>query len=94
MINKNTHIPVLLEETIRALSVKNDEFYVEIFLDKTSEIYVVVYNLLGKKVNDYSTQKPSGKHVLESDFNLKSGNYIVSILKDNVEIRSEKLIIR
>ena len=85
---------VITEELNIFPNPTNDEFYVEIFLDKTSEIYIVVYDLLGKKVNDYSTQKPSGKHVLELDFNLKSGNYIVSILKDNVEIRSEKLIIR
>ena len=29
MINKTSHIPVLLEETIDALSVKNEEFYID-----------------------------------------------------------------
>ena len=29
MINKTAHIPVLLEETIKALSIKNNEFYVD-----------------------------------------------------------------
>jgi 16S rRNA (cytosine1402-N4)-methyltransferase len=29
MINKTAHIPVLLEETINALSVKNDKFYID-----------------------------------------------------------------
>ena len=29
MINKTAHIPVLLEETIKALSIKNEEFYID-----------------------------------------------------------------
>ena len=29
MINKTTHIPVLLDETIKALSIKNEEFYID-----------------------------------------------------------------
>jgi 16S rRNA (cytosine1402-N4)-methyltransferase len=29
MINKTTHIPVLLNETIKALSIKNEEFYID-----------------------------------------------------------------
>ena len=29
MINKTAHIPVLLEETINALSVKNENFYID-----------------------------------------------------------------
>ena len=29
MINKTAHIPVLLEETINALSVKNEKFYID-----------------------------------------------------------------
>ena len=71
----------------------NDEFYVELSLDKTSKISIVVYNLLGEKVSDFSVTKPSGKHFLKSDCNLKSGNYIISVLKDDVELKSEKLII-
>ncbi|MDC0093173.1 16S rRNA (cytosine(1402)-N(4))-methyltransferase RsmH [Alphaproteobacteria bacterium] len=29
MINKTEHIPVLLEETLKALSIKNEEFYID-----------------------------------------------------------------
>ena len=62
-------------------------------MDKSFEILVIVYDLLGKKVTTFSTEKGAGEHLLRSDFNLKSGNYIISILKDNVELKSEKLII-
>ena len=70
-----------------------DEFYIEFDLDKSSKILVVVYDLLGKKVTSFSTEKGIGKHLLRSDFNLESGQYIISIHKDNVEFKSEKLII-
>ena len=70
-----------------------DEFYIEFDLDKSAEIVVVVYDLLGKKVKKFSTEKGVGKHLLRSDFNLESGQYIISIKKDNVEFKSEKLII-
>ncbi len=29
MVNETTHIPVLLEETLKALSIKDDEFYID-----------------------------------------------------------------
>jgi len=70
-----------------------DEFYIEFDLDKSSEILVVVYDLLGKKVTTFSTEKGIGKHLLRSDFNLESGQYIISIHKDNLEFKSEKLLI-
>ena len=84
---------IIVEEFNIFPNPTNDEFYVELSLDKTSKISIVVYNLLGEKVSDFSVTKPSGKHLLKSDCNLKSGNYIISILKDNVELKSEKLII-
>jgi len=71
----------------------SDEFYIEFDLDKSAEIVVVVYDLLGKKVKKFSTEKGVGKHLLRSDFNLESGQYIISIKKDNVEFKSKKLII-
>ncbi|MGY8988127.1 MAG: T9SS type A sorting domain-containing protein [Flavobacteriales bacterium] len=84
---------IIVEEFNIFPNPTNDKFYIELSLDKTSKISIVVYNLLGEKVRDFSVTKPSGKHLLKSDFNLKSGNYIISILKDNVELKSEKLII-
>ncbi|MBC8267066.1 MAG: T9SS type A sorting domain-containing protein [Flavobacteriales bacterium] len=71
----------------------SDEFYIDISLDKSAEISVVVYDLLGKKVQTFSTEKGIGKHLLKSDFNLESGQYIISVEKDNVELKSEKLLI-
>lgn len=70
-----------------------DEFYIKFDLDKSAEISVVVYDLLGKKVKTFLTEKGVGKHLLKSDFNLESGQYIISIKKDNVEFKSEKLLI-
>ena len=57
------------------------------------KILVVVYDLLGEKVTIFSTEKGIGKHLLKSNFNLESGQYIISIQKDNVEFKSEKLLI-
>lgn len=71
----------------------SDEFYIEFDLDKSADILVVVYDLLGKKVKTFSTKKGVGKHLLKSDFNLASGQYIISIKKDNDEFKSEKLLI-
>jgi hypothetical protein len=71
----------------------SDEFYIEFDLDKSADILVVVYDLLGKKVKTFSTKKGVGKHLLKSDFNLASGQYIISIKKDNEELKSEKLLI-
>jgi len=70
-----------------------DEFYIEFYLDKSAEILVVVYDLLGKKVTTFLTEKGIGKHLLKSNFNLERGQYIISIQKDNVEFKSEKLLI-
>ena len=70
-----------------------DEFYIEFDLDKSADILVVVYDLLGKKVTTFSTEKGIGKHLFKSNFNLESGQYIISIQKDNVEFKSEKLLI-
>ena len=70
-----------------------DEFYIEFDLNKSSKILVVVYDLLGKKVTTFSTEKGIGKHLLKSNFNLESGQYIISIQKDNIEFKSEKLLI-
>lgn len=71
----------------------SDEFYIEFDLDKSADILVVVYDLLGRKVKTFSTKKGVGKHLLKSDFNLASGQYIISIKKDNEELKSEKLLI-
>jgi hypothetical protein len=70
-----------------------NEFYIEFDLDKSAEISVVVYDLLGKKVKTFLTKKGVGKHLLKSDFNLESGQYIISVKKDNLEFKTEKLLI-
>ena len=84
---------VKLEESKIFPNPTMDEFYIEFDLDKSAEISVVVYDLLGKKVKIFLTKKGVGKHLLKSDFNLENGQYIISIKKDNVEFKSEKLII-
>ena len=70
-----------------------DEFYIEFDLDKSAEISVVICDLLGKKLKTFAIEKGIGKHLLRSDFNLESGQYIISIQKDNIEFKSEKLLI-
>ncbi|MCO6501196.1 MAG: T9SS type A sorting domain-containing protein [Vicingus serpentipes] len=71
-----------------------DELSVEFYLDKDQRINAVIYDVTGRKVADI-LQQSARKGLNELNFSLaplKSGNYILKIEGEGVEIMNKKIV--
>jgi hypothetical protein len=72
----------------------NGNFLLSLSLDQPEDICVEIYNLIGLEISKNKLSLSSGNHILSSDNNLSSGQYIINILNnEGVSITTQKLIV-
>ncbi|MDC0204554.1 T9SS type A sorting domain-containing protein [Flavobacteriales bacterium] len=71
-----------------------DKFTMQFSLDKSQEISLDIYNVLGEKVTSEKLYLYLGNHILVNNFDLRSGQYFVTLAdKNGVIINSQKLLV-
>ena len=71
-----------------------NKFRLPIYLDKSQEISLDIYNILGMKVSSDKLDLSSGNHILVKYFDLRSGQYFVTLAdKNGLIINSQKLLV-
>ncbi len=64
-----------------------------LWLDHNSEINLMVYNLLGKKVIDFRKQMQKGEEQITADFSdLSDGYYLVKLFQDGQFKDARKIV--
>ena len=71
-----------------------DKFKLPLYLDKSQEISLDIYNVLGVKVSSDKLYLSSGNHILVKNFDLRNGQYFVTLAdKYGLIINSKKLVV-
>ncbi|MFC2111368.1 T9SS type A sorting domain-containing protein [Bacteroidota bacterium] len=72
----------------------NDFTLIDIYLDRSAELSITVYNIMGQKVLSNELGKRSnGKHIIKIDSgNLESGIYFYTVTADNVQVTKKMIV--
>ena len=72
----------------------NNRLFIPISLDKSDNISIEIYNMIGVKLSVNNMNLSTGNHMIMKDIDLNSGQYIVVIRdKDGIAINTQQLII-
>jgi len=72
----------------------NNRLFIPISLDKSDNISIEIYNMIGVKLSVNNMNLSTGNHMIMKDIDLNSGQYIVVIRdKDGISINTQQLII-
>ena len=72
----------------------NNKLFIPISLDKSNNVSIEIYNMIGVQISDNNMDLGVGNHVIMKDVNLKSGQYIVVIRdKNGTAINTQQLVI-
>ena len=72
----------------------NNRLFIPISLDKSDNISIEIYNMIGVKLSVNNMNLSTGNHMIMKDIDLNSGQYIVVIRdKDGTAINTQQLII-
>jgi hypothetical protein len=72
----------------------NNRLFIPISLDKSGNISIEIYNMIGVKLSVNNMNLSTGNHMIMKDVDLNSGQYIVVIRdKDGTAINTQQLII-
>ena len=72
----------------------NNKLFIPISLDRSDNVSVEIYNMIGVKISENNMNLGTGNHMIMKDIDLKSGQYIVVIRdKNGTAINTQQLVI-
>jgi len=72
----------------------NNKLFIPISLDRSDNISIEIYNMIGVKISENNMNLGTGNHMIMKDIDLNSGQYIVVIRdKNGTAINTQQLVI-
>ena len=72
----------------------NNKLFIPISLDRSDNVSIEIYNIIGVKISENNMNLGTGNHVIMKDIDLNSGQYIVVIRdKNGTAINTQQLVI-
>jgi hypothetical protein len=72
----------------------NNRLFIPIALDKSDDVSIEIYNMIGVKLSENNMNLSVGNHMIMKDVDLDSGQYIVVIRdKNGIAINTQQLVI-
>ena len=72
----------------------NNKLFIPISLDRSDNVSIEIYNMIGVKISENNMNLGTGNHVIMKDIDLNSGQYIVVIRdKNGTAINTQQLVI-